>query len=164
MRLMPIVFGGLAALRLVALSSRVDAKGGRLTFSVSLPYRLVFLLGETGLVVALLLTWSNSTVWERVGLFLLAVGLALGWPSKLVMDEQGIERILWWKPKVRIPWKDVTSVEENAVGEFRICGRDQPAIDFSKFHIDPQRFRSEILARTKLKISNSSDPVSIVPH
>jgi hypothetical protein len=162
--LMPIVFGGLAALRLVALGSRVRGKDGRLAFTVSLPYRLIMLLGEVGVGGVLLLNWSNSEIWERLTLSAISLGLALGWPSKLVLDEQGIERILWWRPLIQIPWKDVVSIEENGAGEYRIYGRDKPAIDFSKFHVDPQRFISEVLARTHLKVSRSSDPTSIAPH
>jgi hypothetical protein len=160
--LMPIVFAGIASIRLIAVGSKVRVTGDRLIFVASLPHRLIILLGSAGAFAVMIFTWQSSQPWVRLGLGAGALGIALGWPPTIVLDRQGIQRKLWWRSQCAISWSEVSAIEENGVGNYQVYGQGQSSIMFSRFHIDPQRFKSEVIARTRLKVTKASDPVSVI--
>jgi hypothetical protein len=161
---MPIVFAGIALLRLVALGSKVRVSGDQLKFIGSLPYRLLVFLGSAGALAVLILTWHTSEIWARAGLAVGALGIACGWPPTIVLDSKGIKRKLWWKPQLVIPWSDVSSIEENAAGDYEVYGQHQSSVSFSRFLIDPYKFKTEVSAKTNLKVTRTSDPVKVTPR
>src|SRR5258707_1725690 len=120
--LMPLVFAGLASIRLVALGSKARVKGRSLRFTGTLPHRLVILFGSSGAVAVLITTWRTSEVWVRLGLAIGALGIAAGWPPTVNINDHEVTQWWWWGRRVSIPWSEVSSVEENGVGEYQVYG------------------------------------------
>jgi hypothetical protein len=159
--LMPLVFAGLASIRLMALGSKARVIGNRIEFSGTLLHRLVILLGSSGAATALIMTWRTSEVWVRLGLAIGALGIAAGWPPIVQIGDHEITQKWWWGRRVSIPWNEVSSVEENGVGEYQIYGREGSVVRFSRYLVDSQRFRQEVRIRVHAKISKAADPISI---
>jgi hypothetical protein len=160
--MLPLVFAGIASIRVIALGSKVRVDGDRLTFNASWLHRLIILLGSAGALAVLLWTWTSSATWERAALAISALGIACGLPPSIVLDSGAIKSRVWWRPPVAIPWNQVSSIEENGAGEYEVYGQGK-SLTFSRFLIDPQRFKSEVAARTHLKTTNNSDPVRVTP-
>jgi len=159
--LMPLVFAGLAALRLIALSSKARASGGNIEFSGTLPHRLLILFGSSGAFAVLITTWRTSHMWEHIALLLIAIGIAAGWPPSVRIDDHAISEKWWWKGRVSITWSEVSSVEENGGGEYQVYGEEGRSIRFSRYLVDSQRFREEIRRRAKPKVRLAIDPISV---
>lgn len=83
--LMPLIFGAIPLIRLVATGSKVRVKGNELIFQAALPYRIIILLGCLGAFSVLLATWRESQLWENLALFCIASGIAFGWPTTILI-------------------------------------------------------------------------------
>jgi hypothetical protein len=161
---MPLVFAAIAAIRLIANGSKARVDADSIIFTGTLPHRLIILLGSSVALAVVLATWPNARVWERCALLSASACMALGWPDTIVLDRRSITRRSWWRRRVVIPLNEVASIEENGAGEYYIYGVTGKVIGFSKFLIDPARFRVEILARTHVKLRMASDPTTLFPH
>jgi hypothetical protein len=159
--LMPLVFACLASLRLVALGSKARVRGDRIEFSGTLFHRLLILFSSAAAAVVLIMTWRTSESWERLALAAIAVGITVGWPPVVQIDNQDVTQKWWWGRKVSIPWSEVVSVEENGVGEYQVYGDHGCAVRFSRYLVDSQRFRQEVRMRAHVKVSKVNDPVSV---
>ena len=159
--LMPLVFAGIASIRLIALGSKARANGDRIEFFGTLPYRLVILLGSSGAAAVLITTWSTSEVWVRIGLAIGVFAIAAGWPSTINIDKDKVTQEWWWGRRVSVLWSEVSSVEENGVGEYQVYGDDGRAVRFSRYLVDSERFRQEVRMRAHVKVSKAGDPISI---
>jgi len=159
--LMPLVFAGLASIRLIALGSKARISGNRITFSGTLPHQLVILFGASGAIAVLITTWRSSQAWERMALAAIGIGIAAGWPAIVRIDPNEVSERWWWRRSVSIRWNDVSSVEENGVGEYQIYGKDGQIIHFSRYLVDSARFRQEVRARAHRGVSKSGDPISV---
>jgi len=158
---MPLVFAGLASLRLVALGSKATVSGDRIEFSGTLFLRLLILFSSAAAAVVLIATWRTSETWERLALAAIVMGITAGWPPIVQIDDREVMQKWWWGRKVSIPWSEVVSVEENGVGEYQVYGDDGRAVRFSRYLVDSQRFRQEVRNRTRVKVTRVGDPISI---
>lgn len=148
--LYPVVAAGLGVFQLETRLEHASRKNGKLLFR----FPLLFRLGIFGAAVATTYyshrDWAISEWWLRI----LAVGFdlwfLLAWPPIVTISDQGIERLVWWKPRVFMPWTEVVAAEINQDGDMTIIGSNA-SITCSRFQNDPIRFRKEVIQRSSVK-------------
>jgi hypothetical protein len=142
--------------------TRAGVKGNRLIFRAGIGLRLLFGIGIIGFTVLTLSSIGHEEVW------LLAMGAALvvvgcfAWPATFMIGDHGVQRTLWWRRPLMIPWNEVTGIERNAGGDTEVFGKSGQSITFTRFHADPARFVEEVRRRAKLdEVINAAAPPSL---
>lgn len=157
----------LTLLRLLYMEARLthsSAKGNLLIFRAGIGIRVLFGIGIIGFSTLTLSSIGHEEVW------LLAIGAALvicgcfAWPATVMISEQGVQRSLWWRGALTIPWNDISGIERNAGGDTQVFGKSGQSITFTRFHVDPARFVEEVKRRAKLNhVIDASAPPSLRP-
>ncbi len=144
------------AVYLVQLEARLErakSRGNALVFRGPVLLRLMLIVCLVVLPVFVVMHWDSRDPLPGICLLFFSFILVFVWPAAFVVDDAGLRRILWWKPVVMIPWKDVAEIEKNAAGDVMVIGMGS-TLTFSRFHVDPERFEKEISKRSgKLKIN-----------
>ncbi len=158
----PVVLVLLRMLYAEARSTRSSIKASARVFRAATGVLILFAFGIAGFVVLIVKSLSHEESWI-IGLgALLTIFLCLSWPSTITMDTAGIERHVWWKPRLRILWDSVVELERGAGGDWTVYGADGKTIAFSRYHADPERFEAEVLKRAKIERSiNRGSPTTI---
>jgi hypothetical protein len=92
---------------------------------------------------------------------IISVG-ALAWPSTLWLTDTGIEQRRWWRPKVVIPWNEVTAIQANKGGDRAVFGISGNHITLTRYHADPIGFEFEVRRRANLKETlDASAPITL---
>jgi hypothetical protein len=156
---------GLTVLRLLyfeARLSRARSKGGLLVFSASIGVRLLFGVGVVGFATLTVLGIGHEEAWLLGASTAIVVCLCFAWPVTITLGPDGIAREAWWRSRLIIPWSAVTGIERASGGEIEVFGKQGQNITFTRFHIDPPRFQSEVMRRANLKdVIETSGPTTL---
>ena len=151
--LYPAVASGIGIFQLEARLSHAAWKNRKLIFRFPLLLRLG-ILGVPGLLIYLLYRdWPTEEWWVNLLGIAMTLWFLLSWPPTVVISNDGIERQVWWKRKVFIPWDQVVDAEVNQNGDMEIIGQEA-SISCSSFQNDPEQFRKEVISRSKVKKFN----------
>jgi len=148
--LTPAVYAGLSVVLLEARLRQAASTGKKLVFSGSVSLKLLFSGGALGISILLVQMGAQSEWWADLALSLLAICALLAWPKTIVLDDQGIQCLWWWRRKVSIPWNQVEYAEAGKVGSIEIVGTNA-RITFEGYNVDPNRFCKELTTRSKVK-------------
>ena len=156
---------GLTVLRLLFVEARlthVRAKGNLLVFSTGLGIRLLFGAGIIGFSALTVSNVGREETWLLAAMAMIVVAVCFAWPTTITVGEAGIQRHVWWRPMLTIPWDQVSGIEKTRGDDIHVFGDHGQCINFTRFHVDPVGFQDEVLRRAKLKgVSNASDPPSL---
>jgi hypothetical protein len=101
-------------------------------------------------------SWVLVTGAVGVGLFCLA------WPASFICSGTGLVKHIWWRRAISLPWSEVVQLEETQGGDLNVYGGNGECFCFTRFHVDPVRFRAEVLKRANLRcVVPSSAPTSL---
>ena len=159
----PFILPGIALMRMAALHSNASHRKGELVFAGSVPVQMLLAFASAACLTICVWTWKNSALWESLSLAAASPALLLAWPSRISSGPQGLRRTLWWKRTVIIPWNDLVMLERDGYGGFRVYGRKQETIAFSRYHVAPVAFEREMFIRSGLRAASNTSPNRIVP-
>jgi hypothetical protein len=94
---------------------------------------------------------GREETWVLVISALCVALVSLAWPSTFLCTPSVLVRTLWWRPRMLMPWGDIVQVERTAGGDLNVYDTQGRCLCFSRFHVDPRRFESEVLRRSNLK-------------
>lgn len=156
----------LTLLRLLYTEARLtyaSAKGDRLIFRAGIGLRLLFGVGIIGFSALTLSSIGHEEVWLLTMGAAFVIAGCFSWPATIMICEHGVQRRLWWRGSLTIPWSEVSGIEKNAGGDIQVFARSGQSITFSRFHIDPTRFLEEVKRRAKLNtVINAAAPPSLL--
>jgi hypothetical protein len=93
---------------------------------------------------------------------MIVVAACFAWPTTIAVGEAGVQRHVWWRPTLTIPWNEVSGIEKTAGNDIHVFGDHGQCVNFTRFHVDPVGFQSEVLRRAKLKrVIDASAPPSL---
>lgn len=133
-----------------AQNTRASVKGDTLVFRASWGVLTSFVAGIGIFSVLSITRLGKEETWLIVSGIVVVILFALGWPSTIMIDSGSIVARVWWRRAARIPWSEVVDLQRGAGGDYTVYGREGTTITFSRFHVDPKRFESEVLKRSGL--------------
>lgn len=144
-----------------ASKARAKQRVDRLIFPVAIPARIICALGAAtfGSLAAALSLAPGTSIWARLGLAFLAIGLFHYWPWSVVLDREGVSKRNFFGVRKLMRWPEVASLTYREESEdYVLSGRDSTKIWFSPFHVDPARFEAEILKHSNVGNVEVTDP------
>ena len=145
-----------------AISTRVDSRGDRLVFRGTAGFRILLVTGTLGLLSVLVASKGREETWLYVVAGLFVGAFMFSWPPTITINQDAIRRDVWWRPAFRIPWNEVVGIERQVGGGWRVYAKSGQTITFSSIHVDPHRFRQEVLARARLtSVADEGAPTSL---
>jgi len=148
--LTPAVYSSVAIVTMEARLSHAEWKDGKLLFRLPLLFRIGIVGTASTLIYLAHRDWASEEWWVNLLGCTLIFSFLLGWPPVVLISKAGIERRLWWKPKIFIPWDQLVDAEINRDGDMILIGMDA-SMSCSRFQNDPERFQAEVIARSKVK-------------
>jgi hypothetical protein len=149
------------AIHIFQLEARIEKarwNGKALVFRVPLLFRALLIVVVPFFAYLMIRDWKGEDWFIRIlGLAVLLFFL-FSWPPTILATDKGIERRLWWKRRLFLPWDEIVDAEINASEDITVIGL-HASIQFSRFHDDPTRFRHELLKRTKIRKFSSPQQV-----
>ena|SRR5690349_13901720 len=156
---------GLTVLRLLYVEARlthVRTKDNLLVFSAGLGIRLLLGAGIIGFSALTVSSIGREETWLLVTMAIIIVAVCFAWPATITIGEASIQRHVWWRPTLAIPWNEVSGIEKNAGDDIQVFGDHGQCITFTRFHVDPVGFQDEVMRRAKLKtVIDASAPPSL---
>jgi hypothetical protein len=81
------------------------------------------------------------------------------WPATISLTAHAIQKHVWWRRTLNLPWDDVSAVEKGNSGYIQVFGKTGQSLTFSPNHADPERFVEEVKRRAGLTaVINGSAP------
>jgi len=125
-------------------------KQGKLLFRFGLFFRFLLVFGIGVISYYGYRDWAISEWWLQSGVIGFILWFLFIWPPVVALSEKGIERRVWWRPKVFIPWDEVVDCEITEDGDMTIIGAER-SIFCGRFQTGPIRFQYEVTHRSKVK-------------
>jgi len=156
----PLVLVLLRLLYIEARLTRVALKANMLVFRAGIGLRLLFGIGIFGFSLGVVINIGHEDVWLLAGGAGLVIAACFAWPVTIIINDREVRRTVWWRKSVAIPWDEVTAVEKSHGGELQVFGKMGQCITFTRFHVDPSRFRDEVRRRGNVQafIDTSAPP------
>jgi hypothetical protein len=155
----------LVLMRVVVFNARLsgaERDGRALVFRVAPSFRYMAWLGVLIFTVLFIRAIGREEPWVLALAGVAALLFSLAWPPTFVCTPTSLIRYLWWKPQVAFSWDEVTQIEHTKGGDLNIYDSSGRCLCFTRFHVDPIRFKSEVLRRANIKASiESSQPISL---
>jgi hypothetical protein len=130
--------------------SRARRKSGLLVFQGALSVRIISALGIVGFSILLFFSAGHEETWLLILGTCLVLGFCFAWPVSISLGPDGLRRHIWWRKAVFITWNEVTGIQKNKGGDIEVFGKLGQSISFTRFHIDPLRFETEVKKRAGL--------------
>jgi hypothetical protein len=156
--LTPSVALWIYVLQLEARIEKARWNGRASVFRFPVLFRLALILIVPFFTYLLIRDWKSEDWFIRLAGLILSLCFVLGWPPTILVTSTGVERRLWWKPRIFIPWSEIVDAEINASGDVSVIGLDA-TIFVSRFQNDPLRFQNEIKAHTKVRRFSTPEQV-----
>jgi len=84
---------------------------------------------------------------------LIALGGLVAYPIPIILTPEKIEQMNWWGGRTSIRWHDVSKIEyHKGPATTLVVGPKNKKIVHAGFHIASEKFRSDCVAKTHLKI------------
>lgn len=158
----PVVIVALRLLYAQAKLSRASRSGSVLFFRASLALRMLLGFAISALFFYLVRSLGHEELWVIILGAVMTVLLCFAWPSTITVDQSGVTSDVWWRRMSSIGWDAVVDLEKNAGGDMKIYSSTGSVINFSRYHVDPDRFEAEVMKHAKLhRLSKTEAPLSI---
>jgi hypothetical protein len=147
----PIILVLLRLFYAEARNARASGNGDSIAFRGAPGVLILFSFGIAVFVALIVKSLGHEPLWVIVSAILLTILICLAWPSTIRINSMGVERHVWWRPTLRIPWDAVADLQRGAAGDYTLYGATGQTISFTRYHTDPERFENEVLKRANLR-------------
>jgi hypothetical protein len=133
-----------------------------LIFGFAPLFKWLLALGTALFAALFVRDFGHEEIWLLVACLAVVVIFCLAWPPVFIITDDALMKHTWWRPWTRLPWSNIVQIEENEGGDLYVYCSDGRRLCFTRFHVDPQRFKAEVLKRAKLHgVISSSAPTSL---
>jgi hypothetical protein len=145
-----------------AICARADSSGGGLVFRGIAVFRILLAFASVALLSIAIASKGQEGPWVYPGAGLFVIAFLFSWPSTITVNRDAIRRDVWWRPVLRIPWNEVVGIERQVGGGWRVYSKNGQTITFSSIHVDPDRFRQEVITRARLtSVADEGSPTTL---
>ena len=146
----PVVLVLLRLLSIEATAAYAQKAGGVLVYRTGSALRILIGGGIVFFAYQVIDSLGSEKGWVIGMLSGILIFLSFAWPSVLTISPTSISQRRWWRRSVTIPWSEVTAIEKNSVGDLQVFGRMGEYVVFTRYHVDPAGFETEVRQRAKL--------------
>ena len=150
-----IVYTVVTGLLSASRNAKAKSSGSTEVFGCTLMTSLLTIICTVGFTIgaAYVPVVPPSYPLGAIILGLIALCGLVAYPTPIILTPEKIEQLKWWGGRTSFGWRDVSKIEyHKGPATTLVVGPNNKKIVHAGFHVASERFRSDCVAKTHLKV------------